>query len=122
MDPQTNAVAVTQAQVQTLLPLAIEAWAVAGLDTADVQKLEAGKVQVINLGTSILGLEAANTILINRTAAGSSWYLDSSQAFGLSSQRTSGPGGATMRKHGRPRGRRRSTPSHRRAKGKRRRH
>jgi parallel beta-helix repeat protein len=93
---QTNAVAVTRAEVQTLLPLAIEAWAAAGLDAADLQKLEAVKVQVANLGTSILGLEAANTILINQTAAGQSWYLGAGTgAFGLTGpggERVAGPG------------------------------
>jgi RHS repeat-associated protein len=89
---QTSAVAVTQAQVQTLLPLAIEAWAAEGLDAADIQKLKAVKVQVANLGTSILGLEAANTILINQNAAGQSWYLGvGTNAFALN-----GPGGESL--------------------------
>jgi hypothetical protein len=101
-DPaQTNAVAVTQAEVQTLLPLAIEAWAAAGLDAAEILKLEAVKVEVANLGTSILGLEAANTILINQTAAGYNWYLGvgtaSTQAFGLT-----GPGDEGVASPGNP--------------------
>ena len=77
---QTNAVAVTQAQVQALLPLAIDGWIAAGLDAADIRKLQGVQIQVGDLGTSVLGLEAANTIVINQTAAGSNWYLDASGA------------------------------------------
>ncbi|MGP0065792.1 MAG: hypothetical protein ACLQGP_19595, partial [Isosphaeraceae bacterium] len=68
-----QAVAVTQGQVQSLLPAAIAAWQAAGLDAADVRELEGVSVTVGNLGTSILGLEAANVITINQTAAGYNW-------------------------------------------------
>ena len=51
--------------------------------------------QVGNLGTSILGLEAADVITINQTAAGYNWYVNaspgSSQAFG-----PTGPGGESV--------------------------
>ncbi len=77
---QANAVAVTQAQVQALLPEAIAAWQAAGLDAADVRRLEGVQVQVGNLGTSILGLEAAGVITINQTAAGYNWYVNASTA------------------------------------------
>ncbi len=80
------AVAVTQAEVKALLPTAIDAWQSVGLDDADVRKLESVTIQVGNLGTSTLGLEAAGVIIINQTAAGYSWYVgsgtSSSQAFG----------------------------------------
>ncbi len=88
---QANAPSVTQAQVQALLPEAIAAWQSAGLDATDLRRLEAAKVQVANLGTDILGLEAANVITINQTAAGYNWYVNASprsnQAFSLA-----GPG------------------------------
>ena len=77
--------------MQALLPEAIAAWQSAGLDATDVRRLETAKVQVANLGTNILGLEAANVITINQTAAGYNWYVNasarSSQAFSLA-----GPG------------------------------
>ena len=99
-----NAVAVTQAQVQALLPEAIAAWQAAGLDAADVRRLEGVQVQVGNLGTSILGLEAAGVITINQTAAGNNWYVGagtgSSRAFGLV-----GPGGEARRGAREPGGR-----------------
>ena len=99
--PSENAVAVTQAQVQALLPEAIAAWQAAGLDAADVRRLEGVQVQVGNLGTSILGLEAAGVITINQTAAGYNWFVNaaggSSQAFGLA-----GPGGEGVAPAGSP--------------------
>jgi hypothetical protein len=84
--PGHAAVLVTQAQVQSLLPTAIAAWQAAGLDAADVRELEGVTIQVGDLGTSILGLEAAGTITINQTAAGYNWYVNagpgSGRAFG----------------------------------------
>ena len=68
-----NAVVVTQAEVQALVPEAIDAWKAAGLGAADVRKLESVQVQVGNLGTSILGLETPGVITINQTAAGYNW-------------------------------------------------
>jgi Ca2+-binding RTX toxin-like protein len=65
--------AVTEEQVQALLPEAIAAWQAAGLNPAGVQALEQVRVQVVNLGTSILGLENPGLIQINRTAAGQGW-------------------------------------------------
>ena len=89
-----NAVAVTQTQVQALLPEAIAAWQAAGLDAADVRELESVPVQVGNLGTSILGLEAAGAITINQTAAGNNWYVRLESAFGLTDRGriVAGPG------------------------------
>ncbi len=96
-----TAVAVTQTQVQALLPQAVAAWQGAGLDAADVQRLESVQVQVGNLSTGILGLEAAGAITINQTAAGNSWYVGAgsgtSQAFGLV-----GPGGEAVAGPGSP--------------------
>ena len=81
----SNATLVTQSEVQALVPEAISAWQAAGLDAADVRKLESVPVQVSNLGTTILGLEANDVITINQTAAGYNWYdsagSGSSQAF-----------------------------------------
>ncbi|MGO8747148.1 MAG: hypothetical protein ACLQNE_14270 [Thermoguttaceae bacterium] len=42
-----------------------------------MRRLENVRVQVGNLGTSILGLETAGVIQINQTAAGHGWYLGS---------------------------------------------
>ncbi len=96
-----KAVAVTQSQVQALLPEVIAAWQAAGLDADDVRKLDSAPVQVGNLGTSILGLEASGAITINQTAAGYNWYLSattgSSPAFGLT-----GPGGEAVAAPGSP--------------------
>ena len=96
---QSNATSITQAQVQALLPEAIAAWRSAGLDATDVTRLDTTKIQVANLGTNILGLEAANVITINQTAAGFNWYTNASarsiQAFALPGQgtvRLAGPG------------------------------
>jgi hypothetical protein len=98
---RAGAVAVTQTQVQALLPEAIAGWRAAGLDPADVRRLEGVQVEVGNLGTSILGLEAADVITINQTAAGYNWYVNasagSSQAFGLV-----GPGGEELARLGSP--------------------
>ncbi len=69
------AVPITQGQVQALLPEAISAWEAAGLDATDVRKLEGVPVEVGDLGTSILGLETAGVIAINRTAAGHDWSI-----------------------------------------------
>ncbi len=82
-----NATVVTQSEVQALLPAAINAWQAAGLDTTVVLKLESVPIEVANLGTTILGLEAGGVITINQTAAGYNWYVNagtgSSRAFGL---------------------------------------
>ena len=87
--------------MQALLPEAIAAWQAAGLDPADVRRLESVQVQVGNLGTSILGLEAGDVITINQTAAGNNWYVNasagSSRAFGLA-----GPGGEDVAGPGSP--------------------
>ncbi len=96
-----HAVAVTRAQVQALLPDAIAAWQAAGLDAAEVRGLDRVQIQVGNLGTSILGLEAAGTITINQTAAGNNWYANAStvasRAFGLA-----GPDGESVARPGSP--------------------
>ena len=72
--------AITPAEVSALLPQAIDAWAVAGLDAADLDRLRGVQVRVGDLGTSILGLEAAGTITINQTAAGHAWDVDANPA------------------------------------------
>ncbi len=99
--PGAVTTAVTQAQVQALLSEAIAAWQSAGLDPADVRRLESVQVQVGNLGTSILGLEAGDVITINQTAAGNNWYVNasagSSRAFGLI-----GPAGEELAEPGSP--------------------
>jgi hypothetical protein len=90
-----HAVAITQAEVKSLLPAAIAAWQAAGLDAADVRALEGVTIQVGDLGPSILGLEAAETITINQTAVGYNWYVSagpgSGRAFGQA-----GPGGESV--------------------------
>ena len=94
-----NAVPVTQTQVQALLPEAIAAWQAAGLDAADVRQLESVPVQVGNLGTSILGLEAAGAITINQTAAGNNWYWARTgvrPAAGRRTSRARQPGGGEV--------------------------
>ncbi len=96
-----NATVVTQIEVQALLPAAIDAWQVAGLDAADVRKLESVPIEVANLGTTILGLEAGGVITINQTAAGYDWYVNastgSSRAFGVA-----GPAGEALAGPGSP--------------------
>ncbi len=98
--PAAQAVSVTQAEVQTLLPEAIAAWQAAGLDGTDVRKLEGVSVQVGNLGTSILGVEAANAIIINQTAAGYNWFTAASGGSGGQAFGVAGPGGETMARPG----------------------
>ena len=62
------------------MPEAIDAWHAVGLDAADVRKLESVPVQIGNLGTSVLGLEAGGVITINQTAAGFNWYVNAGSA------------------------------------------
>jgi hypothetical protein len=62
--------------VQALLPAAIADWEAAGLDAADARRLERVPIQVGNLGANILGIEAANVITINQTAAGADWFVE----------------------------------------------
>jgi hypothetical protein len=73
--------------LQALLPHAIAAWQAAGLDGAGVQRLKGVQLQIGNLGTSILGLEAANVITINQTAAGYNWYWEASPLANLAADR-----------------------------------
>ncbi len=93
--------AITQRQVQSLLPAAITGWQAAGASPADVRLLENVRIVVGNLGTSILGMEASGEIIINQTAAGTSWYVGAGQgtsaAFGLM-----GPGGEELAAPGSP--------------------
>ena len=63
---------------ESLLPAAIDAWQLAGLDANDVRKLASVPIEVANLGTTILGLEAGGVITINQTAAGYNWYVGTS--------------------------------------------
>jgi hypothetical protein len=70
-----NSVAITQTEVQALLPEAIVAWQKAGLSAADVRRLATTRIQVGNLGSAILGIEAASVITISQTAAGFNWYV-----------------------------------------------
>jgi len=95
---------VTQKQIQALLPEAIAAWQVAGLDPAGVRRLEGVQIQVGNLGTGILGLQAGGVITINQTAAGNNWYVNASagsnRAIGLvgpGGEEVAGPGSPAVR-------------------------
>ncbi len=96
-----HVVAITPGQVRSLLPAAIEAWQAAGLDAADVRDLEGVTIQVGDLGTSILGLEAANVITINQTAAGYDWYVSASPGMGRAFGQ-SGPDGESVAAPGSP--------------------
>ena len=69
-----HVLAMTQAQVEDLLPAAIAAWQAAGLDAADVRALQNVPISISNLGTTILGQEDASGITINQTAAGYKWW------------------------------------------------
>jgi uncharacterized membrane protein len=90
-----GAAALTESQVQVLLPTAIAAWHAAGLTGAGVQLLERSAVLVADLGSNVLGLEAAGVIWINQTAAGHDWYVNwgstADQPFGAT-----GPGGERL--------------------------
>ncbi len=87
-----GATALTEAEAQSLLPTAITAWQAAGLTGAGVQLLERSSVLVADLGSNVLGLEAAGVIWINQTAAGHNWYVNQGPTavlpFGVT-----GPGG-----------------------------
>ncbi len=99
--PQGAVAAITQAELQSLVPAAIAGWQTAGLDAADIGRLESATVQVSNLGTSILGIESGGAITINQTAAGDNWYASasagSSPAFGFA-----GPNGEELASPGSP--------------------
>ncbi len=90
-----GAAALTEAQVRTLLPTAIADWQAAGLTGEGVQLLERSTVLVADLGSNVLGLEAAGVIWINQTAAGHGWYVyrtsTADQSLG-----TTGPGGERL--------------------------
>jgi hypothetical protein len=93
-----HVVAITRAEVRSLLPAAIAAWQAAGLGAAEVRALEQVPVGVANLGSSTLGEESGGAITINQTAVGYDWYVPaSSQAFGLT-----GPGGESVAGAGSP--------------------
>jgi hypothetical protein len=70
-------VAITQTEVQALLPAAIAAWEAAGLDAANARRLERVTIKVGNLGANILAIEAADVITIDQTAAGDDWFVES---------------------------------------------
>ncbi len=87
-----NAAALTQTQVQPVLAEAIASWKAVGVNAAGMQLMEQTRIEVTDLGGSMLGLEVPGQIWINSTAAGYSWYIGggaaSLQAFGIP-----GPGG-----------------------------
>jgi hypothetical protein len=91
----------TVTQAQALLPEAIAGWRAARLDASGVRRLEGVKIQVGNLGTSILGLESANVITINQTAAGFDWYTGAG-AGTLQALGSVGPDGERMAALGSP--------------------
>jgi hypothetical protein len=76
--PGTSA-GLTSAQLQALLPVAINNWRADGFSSADLHALDNVTVQVTNLSGGLLGLEAPGHIWIDSSAAGWGWSINGGQ-------------------------------------------
>jgi hypothetical protein len=72
----TTSTAPTMAELETTLAQAKARWAVAGLDSAAMQRIDAATVQLADLPGANLGQEVAGTIYVDIDAAGNGWYID----------------------------------------------
>ncbi|HZY85889.1 MAG TPA: LamG-like jellyroll fold domain-containing protein, partial [Gemmataceae bacterium] len=64
-----------QQEVRPLFDEAVRRWS-AALDTAEVQRLRAARVQVLDLPRGTLGLSSGTVIYLDATADGHGWFLD----------------------------------------------
>jgi hypothetical protein len=71
-----TAAGLTNAQLQSLLPGAINNWRAAGFSNYDLHALDNVTVQVTNLSGGLLGLEAPGHIWIDASAAGWGWSIN----------------------------------------------
>ncbi len=77
--PAVNTPRLNQQEVRPLFDEAVRRWS-AVLDTADVQRLRAARVQILDLPGTTLGLASGSVIYLNATAAGHGWFLDPTPA------------------------------------------
>jgi hypothetical protein len=75
---EAKAARLTDAQLQPIVAAAIDRWAAAGLDAADLAVLRHATVTVADLGGSYLGLADAQThaVRIDDDAGGHGWFVD----------------------------------------------
>lgn len=74
----TRVTHVTDAQFQPFVAAAIDRWAAAGLDAADLSIMRHATVTIADLGGSYLGLanQGTHAVRIDDDAAGYGWYVD----------------------------------------------
>src|SRR5439155_26179445 len=61
----------------SIVDAAIQRYAAAGVDAADLATLWATPVQISDLSGDLLGLTIANGIVLDSDAAGYGWFIDS---------------------------------------------
>ncbi|MGB6043758.1 MAG: GEVED domain-containing protein, partial [Pirellulales bacterium] len=71
-----GAAAITQAEVDALLPVARQQWEATGLTAQQQARLEAATVELADVPDARLGQTADTTIFIDDTAAGYGWFVD----------------------------------------------
>lgn len=67
----------TAATLAPIVDAAISQWKAQGLSPAQLAALQAVKFQVADLGGSLLGQAAGETVTLDRNAAGRGWFVDS---------------------------------------------
>jgi hypothetical protein len=77
----------TVQQVQPIEQAAIHLWVTAGANPASFQRVQ---IQIVDLPRSGLGLTAADTIWLDKDAAGHGWFIDANPAD--NSEFPAGPG------------------------------
>ncbi len=82
-----NVAAISDAQVQALVPTALAAWKAAGLNSVELQELQQVQIHVSNLGSNILGYETPGVIWISSTAAGYGWSVNDASRTGIAAGR-----------------------------------
>jgi hypothetical protein len=79
--PATTAASeLTKAALDSVVEEAIQRWVAAGLNSDGIAKLQQVQINVADLSGSRLGETTANTITIDRDAAGHGWFVDSTLA------------------------------------------
>jgi hypothetical protein len=78
--PNSQAPALTQAELQPIVTAAIARWAAAGLDAADLAQLSHVQFVITNLPAGELGLTQSGEIFLDGTAAGYGWFVNGTPA------------------------------------------
>jgi hypothetical protein len=74
--PGSDTIALTDAQLQTIVTAAITRWESAGLDNAEAAFLDSLQVGIGELPSGWLGAYVSGSIVIDATAAGDGWFID----------------------------------------------